>query len=582
MKGTTYKRCKCRARFNAVGRKLACTKKHGTWSYVVDLPLTDAGRQEHGRQQLTRGGFATQREATDELHQAIRLLAIPETDDDAGRLDILATIREHYRSFQRLPDFAETKRRFGAGLSLSLRQSVGEWLDEWLRAKRKLAANTRRSYAGHIEQRLKPYLGDIDLEKLRASHIRSAYDAIVATTAETPRPVGPATLARIHATLRAALNAAKRQHRIVDNPALFVEIDAAPRPKPVLWTEQRVIEWLATGRRPKVAVWRPEQIGAFLDLVAADRLYAYYHLLVFRGLRRGEGIGLPWTDVDLEAGALAVEWQIIQVGWATAVTRPKDDSGGVVALDSVTVDILRAHRARQAAERLALGPAWSDTVHVFTTEDGKPLHPDYVSRHFVRLVQRANTLRVGDIGQAVADVQRALGFTESGIFDDDLRRAVFDFQREHGLTANGIVDPHTWYLLTPDEPLRPYPHPGYLPPIRLHDLRHGAATLALAAGGDMKVISAMLRHSTIQITADTYTSVLPEVARENAEASVALVPQPQPVRAGGGAVSPSLAPRLRNAKGRSPRRENGLVRRLPRCAPPGTRTPDPLIKSQLL
>ena len=55
-----------------------------------------------------------------------------------------------------------------------------------------------------------------------------------------------------------------------------------------------------------------------------------------------------------------------------------------------------------------------------------------------------------------------------------------------------IVDPHTWYQLSPDRPLRTYPHPGYLPPIRLHDLRHCAATLALAAGTDMKVISAML------------------------------------------------------------------------------------------
>ncbi|MEU8360647.1 tyrosine-type recombinase/integrase [Nonomuraea sp. NPDC048882] len=64
-----------------------------------------------------------------------------------------------------------------------------------------------------------------------------------------------------------------------------------------------------------------------------------------------------------------------------------------------------------------------------------------------------------------------------------------------------------------------------LPPIRLHDLRHGAATLSLAAGNDMKTTSAMLRHSSISITADLYTTVLPEVAREAAEASAALVPR---------------------------------------------------------
>jgi integrase len=64
-----------------------------------------------------------------------------------------------------------------------------------------------------------------------------------------------------------------------------------------------------------------------------------------------------------------------------------------------------------------------------------------------------------------------------------------------------------------------------LPRIRLHDLRHGAATLALAAGVEMKVISAMLRHSSTSITADIYTSVLPDVAREAAEAVAAMVPR---------------------------------------------------------
>jgi integrase len=42
-----------------------------------------------------------------------------------------------------------------------------------------------------------------------------------------------------------------------------------------------------------------------------------------------------------------------------------------------------------------------------------------------------------------------------------------------------------------------------LPPIRLHDLRHGAATLALASHSDLKVIQQMLGHSSIVTTADT-------------------------------------------------------------------------------
>jgi len=52
-----------------------------------------------------------------------------------------------------------------------------------------------------------------------------------------------------------------------------------------------------------------------------------------------------------------------------------------------------------------------------------------------------------------------------------------------------------------------------LPLTRVHDLRHGAATLALASGVEMKVVQDMLGHSSITITIETYTDVLPQVAR---------------------------------------------------------------------
>jgi hypothetical protein len=62
-----------------------------------------------------------------------------------------------------------------------------------------------------------------------------------------------------------------------------------------------------------------------------------------------------------------------------------------------------------------------------------------------------------------------------------------------------------------------------LPPIRLHDLRHGAATIALASRTDLKVIQQMLGHSSIVTTADTYTSVLPETAHRAAQATADMI-----------------------------------------------------------
>jgi len=59
----------------------------------------------------------------------------------------------------------------------------------------------------------------------------------------------------------------------------------------------------------------------------------------------------------------------------------------------------------------------------------------------------------------------------------------------------------------------------------LHDLRHGAATLALAAGVDMKVVQHMLRHKSESTTSRFYTSVLPEVARTAAEKTAMIIPR---------------------------------------------------------
>jgi integrase len=114
--------------------------------------------------------------------------------------------------------------------------------------------------------------------------------------------------------------------------------------------------------------------------------------------------------------------------------------------------VLRAHRKRQAAERLAWGPASRDSGHVFCREDGVPYAPDYVTRAFREAVARAE-----------------------------------------------------------------------LPRIRLHDLRHTWASLALAAGVNPKVVSERLGHATVSFTLDTYSHVMPGLQEDAAERVAALI-----------------------------------------------------------
>ncbi|MFI9588646.1 tyrosine-type recombinase/integrase [Streptomyces sp. NPDC052236] len=86
-----------------------------------------------------------------------------------------------------------------------------------------------------------------------------------------------------------------------------------------------------------------------------------------------------------------------------------------------------------------------------------------------------------------------------------------------------------------------------LPPIRLHDLRHVAATLMLAAGVDIKVVSETLGHSDTRVTRDIYQAVLDDLARDAAEKVVQLVPRarkPLSVVKDSEAAAPNRTPRM--------------------------------------
>lgn len=84
-------------------------------------------------------------------------------------------------------------------------------------------------------------------------------------------------------------------------------------------------------------------------------------------------------------------------------------------------------------------------------------------------------------------------------------------------------------------------------PVRLHDLRHGAASLALSAGVELKVVQEMVGHSSMVLTADTYTSVLPDAAHAAAEKVAALI-----IKAG--CLVPGTQRRRRRQARRKPRR----------------------------
>jgi integrase len=498
VKGSTFKRCGCRD--PETGKKYGESKcprlysdkradrGHGRWWGRYDVPPGPDGR----RRQRKIGPYPTQTEAQNAV--AAQITAVGNTGHVQDR---------------------EIK--------------VSEYLTTWLSGKRRLKASTFASYKEAVELYFRPGLGYLRMCDLRDHHISDLVTAMQQINRPLPggrdasemllrlievraddarrslssgerrhkkstKPLSPARIKRIMAVLSSALNTAVAKDVVSKNPAAHVELPRVTRPRPLVWTRERVERWEQTGKVPgKVMVWTPAQCGSFLDFAETrqERLYELYHLVATRGLRRGEAIGLPWFDTDLdESKTISV---ILEDEDDNAVGHQDDGtktekSTRTIGLDDTNIALLKAWRARQNAERLQAGTRWADSGRVFTCRDGSPLGPQYVSRRFDELRSQYGKIRHSATTQS--DVER-------------LAR---------------------WHRL-PQEAILVALNGGPLPPIRLHDLRHCAATLSLAAGVDKKVVSEMLGHSRYQFTEDTYTSVIPELLQAAAEAVVSIVPR---------------------------------------------------------
>jgi integrase len=178
-----------------------------------------------------------------------------------------------------------------------------------------------------------------------------------------------------HAVLRRALGQAERWGMVTRNVATLVEPPRAVR--------------------PEVRALAPDEVRALLDAAKGDRFEAILTVAIAVGLRRGEALGLKWSDLDLDAAVLRVQRALVYVDGDLRFVDPKTKrSRRTVPLPSVSVQALREHRRGQAAERLAAGPEWTDHDLVFPSATGGPMDPNNLGRHFRALCDRAGIGRV--------------------------------------------------------------------------------------------------------------------------------------------------------------------------------------------
>lgn len=314
---------------------------------------------------------------------------------------------------------------------------LGEFLtNQWLPAVRGTLRRTtfesyKRMLANHVVAY--PELAATRVQALTPQTLDSHYAALAEAG------LGPTSIRYVHVLIHRALGDARRWQVVTRNVA-----DDADPPK------------RSQSERP---TWSPEQLRAFLAHGQGDHWGPAWAFVAATGCRRGEALGLRWSDVDLDDGTATIVNTVVRVdpnpdGTRWAWSTSKSDKGRrTVALDSGVVSVLRAHRKAQAQLRLRLGAGWRDHDLVFPDVDGAPPNdPTSLTDRFQQAV------------------------TEAG-----------------------------------------------LPMLSLHGLRHTWATHALRVGVNPRVVQSRLGHASVAVTLDIYSHVSPGMDREAADRVAGLV-----------------------------------------------------------
>ena len=291
-------------------------------------------------------------------------------------------------------------------------KTVGEYLTYWLseHARHRVRATTYQSYEILVRLYLIPLFGNKKLTRLRPGDIRRGFfrlkqtcqccaqgkdqaredraNALRAKRAGKPprkhaRPIEGArccakrpkvccrsivsdgTIRYLHRLLRAALqDAVSEDELLTENVAKRLRMDHKYRPRFKAWTADEAKQFLRSAPR-------------------THRWYALYAMALMLGLRRGELLGLRWSDVDFDRATVRVRHALHRVNGALELGQVKTDgSARVLPLPRPLAKIIYAHQAVQANDRAAAGGSWQDSGHVFVTSLGTPIEPRNVNRHF--------------------------------------------------------------------------------------------------------------------------------------------------------------------------------------------------------
>ncbi|WP_238010336.1 site-specific integrase [Dactylosporangium sp. AC04546] len=477
MKGTTLKRCGCRDITS--GRRLgqSCpqlrrpgggwSRNHGQWHWQIELPT----RADGTRRPLRHGTYPFQADAEAVLERIRAALAVPDPTDQHATTKTGDLIETAVKTGAPIPTPDQIRRALHLDITPTELPTIAEYLTDWLASRKNIKQGTARNYEGHIRMYLIPYLGHLRIDRLRPGHIDAMYDAI------DERNATITALRASHEQVKGQrIVGPATQHRI--HATLRKALNDAIRRHRLIDTNPALMVELPPARAPKPTVWTDQRVKTWRDTGKTPSPVMIWN-------PEQTGLFLDHTH-DADDRLYALYHLVIFTG-----LRRGEACG--LHWDDVDLD------ARTLTVR------WQIVQHGWATAIDTPKTAD--SEAAVAL--DAETIAVLHTHRTRQNRERlAAGPTwnKTGL--------VFTTPLGGQLHPADVTD-HFHHLATQ----------AGLPPIRLHDLRHGAATMGLAAGVQMKVISNRLRHSSPHFTAKFYGDVLPELSHAAAEATAAVVPR---------------------------------------------------------
>jgi integrase len=310
--------------------------------------------------------------------------------------------------------------------------SVEAYLHQWLsHAKTRVRPRTYQGYEGLIRLYAIPEIGQMGLGDLHPLQLQSLYASLMS---DKVPPISAGTVLNLHLVLTQAFGQAVRWGLLDRSP-----VAGAQPPRP---------------RRPEPAVIDAVIASKILDAARGHLLELPIAIALSTGMRRGEILGLRWSDLGADHSVAHVRRTLQAIDPEPVFEDPKTRrSRRAVALPAFLRPYLARQLEDQARRRESLGASWRENDLVIDAGDGSPVNPVNLSSAWPKFLRRAG-----------------------------------------------------------------------LPHVRFHDLRHAHATLMLLQGVHPKVVSERLGHSSIGITLDTYSHVLPGMQEEAAEAFDALFP----------------------------------------------------------